>query len=78
MEVGLVNDGPVGVIYRSGDGAVLSSLVQVEQTANGWQVTLEIETNPPKKARDVDDATSQSRHAVPNDNTSSSPQKLLD
>jgi D-tyrosyl-tRNA(Tyr) deacylase len=33
MEVGLVNDGPVGVDYRSDDGAV----------------TLEIDTNPPKK-----------------------------
>jgi len=33
MEVGLVNDGPVGVDYRSDDGAV----------------TLEIETNPPEK-----------------------------
>jgi D-aminoacyl-tRNA deacylase len=28
MEVGLVNDGPVGVDYRSGNGAVLSTIMQ--------------------------------------------------
>ncbi|MCJ1247633.1 D-tyrosyl-tRNA(Tyr) deacylase [Trapelia coarctata] len=44
MEVGIVNDGPVGVDYRSEDGAV----------------TLEIETNPPKKETTAKDNVSQS------------------
>ena len=78
MEVGLVNDGPVGVDYRSDDGAVQSTLVHGEQIADVWQVTLEIETNPPKKAKGVDDATSQSTNAVSDSTTSSLPQELLD
>ncbi|MCJ1227694.1 D-tyrosyl-tRNA(Tyr) deacylase [Toensbergia leucococca] len=41
MEVGLVNDGPVGVDYRSEDGAV----------------TLEIQTNPPKGQEKSKDST---------------------
>src|SRR2546429_6741604 len=52
MEVGLVNDGPVGVDYRSDDGAVSSTLPSCLAhllLLTPYQVTLEIETNPPEK-----------------------------
>jgi hypothetical protein len=41
-------------------------------------VTLEIETNPPKKEKDVDEAASQSSNVIPNGTPLSLPQELLD
>ncbi|ERF68850.1 D-tyrosyl-tRNA(Tyr) deacylase [Endocarpon pusillum Z07020] len=61
MEVGLVNDGPVGVNYRSEHGAV----------------TLEIDTNPPKKEKQSDDANPQNGNAIPDSTAGCLPQELL-
>ena len=54
MEVGLVNDGPVGVPaidYRCDNEAVISSSATKCLGTDRWhmQVTLEIQTNPPRK-----------------------------
>jgi D-aminoacyl-tRNA deacylase len=77
MEVGLVNDGPVGASYRRGNGAVLPS--SMGKLADVKQVTLEIETNPPKKEKNSDGATSESSNAFPNGTASPMPpQELLD
>jgi len=63
MEVGLVNDGPVGVDYRSDDGAV----------------TLEIETNPPeKRGQDTGSEANSERSKDPKDLNQEEPSKSRD
>lgn len=77
MEVGLVNDGPVGASYRKDTGAALPS--GMSKLADVKQVTLEIETNPPKKEKNPDGATPESSNAFPNGTASPlPPHKLLD
>lgn len=79
MEVGLVNDGPVGVDYRSGNTTVLSNAWYRKRWADVWQVTLEIETNPPKRDKNVEYATTATggNSAIPNGTAGSLPQELL-
>lgn len=76
MEVGLVNDGPVGVDYCS-DNSVRHWPAQ-GTLANAEQVTLEIETNPSKKEKISDHAPSKSSNAIPNGTGASLPQEILD
>lgn len=73
MQVGLVNDGPVGVKFRSDNGAILPRSKYRQDLANVKQVTLEIETNPPRKERKPDDATSKDGDTIPNGTTSPLP-----
>ena len=79
MEVSLVNDGPVGVECRYDNGVVLAINESRDERADVVQVTLEIETNPPKKEIAVDDAISRnSSTTARNDTSTTLPQELLD
>ena len=68
MDVELINDGPVGVDYRSDDSAVpniATSSPFNHKLMYSCQVTLEIDTSPPKPAREEDGEAEEPKFEMP-------------